>query len=66
MFSLVFLKFSGEAQLGINLFLTIFEIIILARYKPFKQKIDNGVSIINECLLLLVYLLFLLITIYSD
>lgn len=66
MFALVFLKLNGKAQLTLNLLLAVAEVVIIARYKPFRSKIDNRVSLLNESLLLLVYVLFLMITFYSE
>ncbi len=55
---LVLLKDHGFAQLGMNLLLTIVEVIILAVKKPFLRRLERDVSLLNESILLCVYILY--------
>ena len=45
--SLVFFSFNGCIQTGIAIFLSLTELNLLFKVKPFRERADNQINILN-------------------
>ena len=64
--SLIFLTARGYLQVFVAVLLSLIEIVILFRLKPFKHSADNRINILNEVFLLSIYGLLVSLEHFDD